>query len=154
MVAWKVRKIKSNERSEEGADDFCLQKWLTWAIVGWTARERSSWSMKTGNANLEQVQKQGEVSALCKPANTRGNAQEEDRCGVVICVAELAEEAGLAIPDFRAYKTSRLRGVPRGVSRNGIARSKGIETADSTGSLRATFATSRNGIARSKGIET
>lgn len=53
---------------------------------------------------------------------------KEDRCGVVICVAELAEEAGLAIPDFRAYKTSCLRGVPRGVSRNGIARSKGIET--------------------------
>ena len=116
MVAWKVRKIKANERSEEGADDFCLQKGLTWAIVGWTARERSSWSMKTGNANLEQTTKQGEVSALCKPANTRGNAQEEDRCGVVICVAELAEEAGLAIPDFRAYKTSCLRGVPRGVS--------------------------------------
>ncbi len=134
MVAWKVRKIKANERSEEGADDFCLQEGLTWAIVGWTARERSGWSMKTGNANLERVTKQGEVSALCKPAKRRGNAQKEGRCGVVICVAELAEEAGLAIPDFRAYKTSCLRGVPRGVSRNGIARSKGIETEQNPGS--------------------
>ena len=129
MVAWKVRKIKANERSEEGADDFCLQKGLTWAIVGWTARERSSWSMKTGNANLEQTTKQGEVSVLCKLAKRRRNAQKEGRCGVVIWVAEFAEEVRLAIPDFRAYKTSRLREVPRGVSRNGIARSKGIETA-------------------------
>ena len=85
--------------------------------------------MKTGNANVEQVQKQGEVSVLCKLAKLRRNAQKEGRCGVVIWVAEFAEEVRLAIPDFRAYKTSCLRGVPRGVSRNGIARSKGIETA-------------------------
>ena len=44
-------------------------------------------------------------------------------------MAELAVKVGLAIPDFEGYKTSRLRGVPRGVSRNGFARPKGIETA-------------------------
>lgn len=85
--------------------------------------------MKAGNANRPRVQKQGEVSALCKPAKRRGNARNEGRCGVVICVAELAAEAGLAIPDFRAYKTSRLHEVPRGVSRNGIARSKAVTVA-------------------------
>ena len=50
------------------------------------------------------------------------------RCEVAIGVAEFAVEAGLAIPDFRAYKTRLLRGVPRGVSRIRVARLKGIET--------------------------
>ena len=49
--------------------------------------------------------------------------------GVVIGAAGFAAEVGLAIPDFRAYETSRLRGAPKGVSRIGYARSKGIETA-------------------------
>jgi hypothetical protein len=36
------------------------------------------------------------------------------RCGVVIGVVEFAFEARLAIPDFWAYNTSRLRVIPKG----------------------------------------
>ena len=52
----------------------------------------------------------------------RGKARMSTRCEVAIGVAEFAVEAGLAIPDLRAYKTSLLRGVPRGVSRIRVAR--------------------------------
>ena len=69
-------------------------------------------------------------------------------------MAELAEEVGLAIPDFEGYKTRQLRGVPKGVSRNGIARSKGIETVVALEAFEVTTRGARNGIARSKGIET
>jgi len=52
------------------------------------------------------------------------------RCGVVIGVVELALEARLAIPDFWAYKTSRLRAIPKGSPATGSPAQRALKQDD------------------------
>jgi len=75
-LGWAWREVLVRLRMISRTGRFLLTSGKRREMLAAAVLSRPSWSVKTGNANVVQYPKRGEVSALCQPCEIAGERHE------------------------------------------------------------------------------